>query len=341
MKRHIILAGIFLVVLGGCNRSEDNGVAGARGFIAVVGAGEGDEMWPVLRGTAASHWAKLPKSGFELRVEAPPIVSVNAQAQLVRRLHREGMRGLCIHVIDPPATRHLLESLRSKGLQIVTMVRSVEAAVPFDHCGWSEQDVGIRMVEALTEALPHGGEVVLLAPADDPDSVIHKQDTSALMQRHQILRHRLAAYPTFKVLGEYPCSSAKAARANIVKSVRLFPALTALVSVGNWPLIEPEDGAGSLIDILGSLKDVIVVTADPFPTTWRTFESGVGIIAVAAEYGSVAPSAIDIVLASLARGSAMRAGGRIPLRVVDEAGFGSFRDEWNSWTSLSPSAPGP
>ena len=325
-----------LLMACGCERSNREDLGEGSGFIAVVGAGESDPLWPILKGTARSYWAEVSTDYYGLRVKAPPVVSVNAQAKIVRRFHEMGMRGLCIQIIDPQATRQLLESLRSRGVVVVTMVTPVESDVPFDHCGWSDRDVGTRIAETLTDISPEGGYVAMFVPADDGDKRSNKPVDTAIAQRGHEFKQRLSAYPTFKSVGEFQCSSAQSARAQIVHSLQRFPTLRAWVSLGNSPLIDSAAAVGELESALRSGKKRIILTDNPLCRFWPGVDSNVRMIAVSGDYGLIAPTAIGVVRAVLLQGGSSRDLGRIPLRVVNNAGLQDFRTDWNHWTGTSP-----
>jgi len=336
MARLSLLIAFSLLMACGCERSSPEDLGEGSGFIAVVGAGENDPLWPILKGTARSHWADLSTDYYGLRVKAPPVVSVNAQAKIVRRFQEMGMRGLCIQVIDPQATRQLLESLRTRGVVVVTMVTPVESNVPFDHCGWSDRDVGTRIAETLTSISPEGGYVATLVPVDDRDKRPDRPLDIAIAQRSHEFKQRLSAYPTFKSVGEFPCSSPQSARAQIVHSLRRFPTLRAWVSLGNGPLIDSAEAVGELESALHGDENRIIITDNPLCCYWPGVDSNVRMIAVAADYGLVAPTAVGVAQAVLLQGGSSRDLGRIPLRIVDNAAFQNFRTDWNHWTGTTP-----
>ncbi|MFQ5414515.1 MAG: sugar ABC transporter substrate-binding protein [Phycisphaerae bacterium] len=317
------LLALAATVVPACRRGEPSPqTRETRDFIAVVGAGRTDPLWPALSATAARLRGRLGK--YDLRIDAPPFVSVNAQLHLVRRLDREHAKALCIQVIDPPATRPLIESLRARGLAVVTMVRPVHAPDPFNHFGWSEQAIGKRMADALADALPAGGDVAVIVPSANGDD--------GLNQRRAMLRRGLADHANLRVVYECACAQPDAARRHIADAPRRFPTLSAWAAIAPWPI------TGTTGDVAELRAAPLIVTAHPLPPTWPAFDAGVNIIAVAPAYEQIAPAAVHAAYAALLSANTTPGRVDVPLRVIDLKSYASFRRDWAHWAT-APTPP--
>ena len=260
-------------------------------------------------------------------------MSVNAQSHLIKQLQREGMTALCVHVIDAPASRLLLESLRQKGVVVVTMVREVESDRPFDHAGWGDQDMGIRLSQALVNRA--GGEalIVLLDPL--ADRAAGEVTDRSMWRRFEFLKRELHAYPSFEVLAEYDATTPEEASNAIARSLQEYPALDAWVSVNNWPLTTGDAASwAKTVTATGEGRRFLVFT-EPTPPTWDVLTQGLAFTAIAPDYGAIAPRALDIAVTVLKGAGQHRGGGRIDLDVVDEAGLSGLRRRWEAWAQDS------
>lgn len=293
----------------GCSERDARGDKGpGQLLVGFVGAGEDDALWPVLREGAEAQRLRMP--GLALHIEAPPRTSASAQAQILRKLHERGVRALCVQVVDPPALRDVLVWLRTCGVVVVTMGRSIETEPPFDHVGWSEQQLGEEIGRAISQALPTGGRIVMLRPAE-PGGPLH--------DRYLAIRSEVAAYIGLQVFGEYPCSSADEAALILKQSVEHFPDLTGWISVGPWPLlIEPAEAealtAGRLL-----------IAGDPVPGTWNVLTRCAETAALGPDYGEMAGMALGTARDALAQGGTARRRGSVPLRSIRGHDVDAFR----------------
>jgi ABC-type sugar transport system substrate-binding protein len=338
---HLFALLFCLLGVQGCRENADAPAAvehSARPLIAVVGAGQDDPLWPVLAGTAEAMRSEL--GTMELRVDAPDIVSPNAQADLIRHLHAEGAQALCVQVIDPLASRDLLERLRGRGVVVVTMVRPVESETPFDHCGWDEREVAERMAEELATRLPEGGHLALLVEPDSSSAESAPRSSSRPVslsqERYRMLKYALSEYSRLEVLQEYPCDSAASALEAMKQGLDEFPTLAGWVSLGNWPLRIEQD---ALRPLLAGEAARFLLAADPFLSRCAAFGGDLRIVAVGADYGSIAPQAIGIARAILLKGGSFRGKGRVPLKVVTNAGFEAFQRDWAAWCTGAKEEP--
>ncbi|UCF34609.1 MAG: hypothetical protein JSV78_04755 [Phycisphaerales bacterium] len=296
----------------------------------------------MIKGTAEAVRADLV--GRELIVDAPEIVSFNAQSRLIRKLYEEGVSALCVQVIDPAASRDLLEELRERGVIVVTMVRTVDSIIPFEHCGWDERALAERMVTEVIERLPKGGHLVLLAspelvsPGDGAELGMVDSRRHGMVQRYRALKHALRSFGTLLVLKEYPCDSADSAHRAMKRSVEEFPTIAAWVSLENWPLrVEPEETAS----LFSGDRQRFLVAADPMMSVCREFGGDRPVVTVGPEYGEIVPAAVRTAETLLLRGGSFRSPGTIHLRVITNLDFDSYKRDWASWCEPAAEAPQP
>ena len=323
------------VAVSGCERSDGGGRDS--GFIAFVGAGQDDPLWPVLSGTAEAYWRGIGAPPRGLRVEAPPIVSVHAQAALVRALQADGMRALCIHVIDPPATRSLLEQMRDRGVTVITVIRPVTSDVPFDHCGWDDQAIPEALMEELIRRRPDGDDVALMLPQKPTADA--SQVAGDVARRGEALRYALTRHPSYNLLPALTFSSGAQALAGIRESLMQYPSVSTWLCPSRAVIRLPAAEADTFRAAFADCRDPLVLTVHPLPDTWPAFERGVTVVAVGAQYGDVAPEAIARARHLLLGGGAYDTARVIPLRVVDSSSFPSFRQEWESWCAKVATSP--
>ena len=334
---------ISTIALAGCSREESVERPEQVGFIAVVGAGDNDPLWPVLAATASRHvaaWQALP-----VRIEAPSRVSSNAQTQLIRKLEAEGMRALCVQVVDVDASRSLLESLRRRGVVVVTMIDEVRVSPPFQHCGWDEHALGEKMAVALGKALygrglevisdPNVGmkEIAIIAPSALIASMAsgdQAESAGAAIRRYRGFRSALTKRSAIEVLEECPCDDPSELPAVILRIAERFPTLDGCVLVDGW-------SAGSVPPKVAKIiRDRIVVTPHPFPSMWPLTETEARVIAVRADYGSIAPLALDQALAALQGGMSRRRKIEVDLTVVTERDWTGYRAQYTGWLAENP-----
>lgn len=309
----VLLGGLALPLamsLHGCDegyaRQQDEN---RRMLVAMIGAGEDDPLWPMLRAGAEAQRAGMPR--IALRVEAPPHSSPSAQAEVVRRLAGEGLRGLCIQVTDQRALRDLLEQLRDRGVVVVTMGQPVESRVAFHHVGWSEQHVGEMLGRAAAEAFAAGGRIGLIKSAED---------FGPLVDRYQAFKSEIAPFIGIEVFTELPCRSSAEAEALLRRGQTDFPGLSGWVSMGPWPLMIEKARAEEL------LRGRVLIAADPLPATWDVLDSDMQVTAVGPDYGELIRMALGTTRDILMQGGAGRDRGTVPIRTVGSANVAAFRD---------------
>lgn len=343
MKSLLTAGVISAIALAGCSREKSAEEPEPAGFIAVVGAGDGDPLWPVLAATASRHvaaWQAMP-----VRIEAPPQVSSNAQTQLIRKLEAEGMRALCVQVVDVDASRSLLESLRRRGVVVVTMIDEVRVSPPFHHCGWDERALGRKMAVALGEALygqglegisdPNLGmkEIAIIAPSALIASMASDHQAESVgpaIRRYRAFRSALAKRSAIEVLEEGSYDNPSELPVAIERIAERFPTLDGWVLADGWSAGSVPPGVAEIF------RDRIVVTAHALPPMWPLTETQARVIAVRADYGAVAPHALDRAHTMLRGGMSRRRKIETDLAVVTEREWTRYREQFTEWLAEKP-----
>ncbi|MEE9297056.1 MAG: substrate-binding domain-containing protein [Phycisphaerae bacterium] len=305
----------------GCRQKPDSATGQPAGFMGVVGVGQDDPLWPVLRQTALRVYDEPGPTTMPMRATAPGARSVNAQRHLIERLHKDGMVALCVQVTDAEALRGTLEKLSGQGVRIVTMMRRVKSSRPYVHSGPDEGAIGRAMAQALRDALDGRGTVAVL----HADSV---SDES--VARHRALIEALGSFGSVRIILDYDCRADPIlARRLIRDTMRRYPRLGGWAVTGNWPLRAGDDGE-PLVP-----ATCRIVAVDPFPATWRCFEQDRVFAMIASDYERIAAHAVTT-CRSLAMGTAsMPTSFASPARAVRAETLEAFKQDWQRWTSRS------
>ena len=300
-----------------CSPSASHPADTDRGFIAVVGAGQDDPLWPVLRASALRHQRFVGE--VPLRVEAPPMVSSHAQTQLIRQLRREGMRGLCIQVIDPEAIAPHLNRIANEGVTVVTMIRPVKGQPTLMHCGVDQRLVGEALADAIAEVVQANGTIAVLHANSEADYSL---------KRYQAFTARLKQYPQIMVLREFDCGgNSQRAQEMIRRCMKRFPRLNGWVALDNWPLrgLDPQTRL-----LPPSCK---LVTTDPNPKLWDHLSTGTCLAMITADYDQIAQQAV-LKCAVVLEGKVVRWRTFLAKpRPVWQSTLHAYKMEWIGWCS--------
>ncbi|MCK4657986.1 MAG: substrate-binding domain-containing protein [Phycisphaerae bacterium] len=265
-----------LLLTGTCSPAETPTRDAGKGFIAVVGAGQNDPLWLVLRGSALQQQNFI--GNVPIRTVAPPVISSHAQAQLIQKLRREGMRGLCVQVINPKAIAPHLQRLANDGVAVVTMVHPIESQPALVHCGVDQALLGESLADVLAEALKQKGTI----------AVVHANEKlDYTRERYEAFMERLIHYPRIKVLREFDCGgNPQRAQEMIRRCMHRFPRLNGWVAIDNWPLrgLDPREPL-----LPASCR---LITTDPIPVLWDNLDSGNCFAMIAADYAEIARQAV-------------------------------------------------
>ena len=141
-----------------------------------------------------------------------------------------------------------------------------------------------------------------------------------------MFRHRLSEYPGLRLLATEEVTSPGEARTRMISAKRRYPGLAAFICPDQNLLTEATDLPALVRDAM------IVVTADPFPSVWPMWDSGINLIAIGCEYDLIAPRALRTVYAVLRSSGQRNPPAHTRLRVVTPENASTFRDDWKRWT---------
>ena len=330
VSRFGTLLAVAAVGLGGCAPASRPTIDPDLGFVAVVGAGQDDPLWPVLRGSALRLQDFVGRT--LIRAEAPPTASTHGQAELIQQLRREGMRGLCIQVIDPIAIAPHLKRLSDEGVVVVTMLRPIPGKRSSLHCGVDQGLVGEALADAIAEALHEVGTVAVLHANSRSEG---SESPDYARERYEAFSARLQQYPKITVLREFDCGgNPQRAQAMMRKCMERFPRLNGWVAMDNWPLRDlPADAR--LLPATCRL-----VTTDPDPQSWDNLTSGMCYAMVGADYPAIVREAVVNCVQAM-DGKAVRWPVALTApRVVRAVELHGYKTDWMNWC-VRPSAPSP
>jgi ABC-type sugar transport system substrate-binding protein len=269
--RLLAAVGGILALLPGCpEETQTPGISRKSGFIAVVGADRNDAHWPVFEAAAQADWV-----GRLIRAEAPPTRSANLQGQLIRRLRDEGMRGLCVEVVDAGAMSGLLEQLRSSGVPVVTMLAPVISSSTFPYAGIDADKLSRALVAALFEHLSD----------EDTIGVLSDRSSDWLQRVRVEMLKEIATRPTVSVLRDLDCGGdAERAVELLAAALEKYPGIDGWVSLGDWPY----RGAA------GEWALPPLITPGPFPNYGRHISEGHCRAMIVPDYAGIVRRAVEI-----------------------------------------------
>jgi hypothetical protein len=311
----VVCALVGLVTVPACREAPSGGIPG-RGYIAVVGAGEQDELWQVLRPAALRCSHQL--GGLPVRTFAPDQTSANQQAKLIESLHTAELRALCVQVANPDALQRTLEDLRSSGVFVVTMVHAVPSEFPFHHCGPRELDVGQAMAEALVNALGEQGVI----------SVIRSnRDEGYLQERYRGFVREMEKYPRILILRTLECDGTPGEARRLIRDLLdRFSALQGLAVMEPWPLRGFDPDSPPLMP-----RECKLVSVDPFPSLWKHVSNGQCYALIATEYDRMAFRAVQWCITATAGNALQVQSYRTPIRTVWAGNLESWKLRWIQW----------
>jgi ABC-type sugar transport system substrate-binding protein len=308
-----------LAALPGCDKSDEAALKPS-GFIAIVGVGEDDPLWAVLRSSAIRAFDDIDVPTLSLRAVAPKQSSVNGQKQLLRELIQDGMVGLCIQVTDSDALSGTLDSLVGRGIHVVTLMKPVSTARRLVNFGLDDEAIGAAIADVLTAALGEKGTIAVLhADSVDPSSVT----------RHKSFIRRMGSHPQVRILLQYDGLGDSDGSAKIVRdTMRRYPRLGGWAIMGDWPLKGRSDD-DELVP-----PTCRVVGVDPFPVHWPCFSRGDVYAMIASEYDEIAAQAVSACVSMVLRSPRRPAAFAAPVRPVTKANLKQFKLDWLRWASL-------
>lgn len=305
----------------GCERVPRAPAARLGGLIVLVGAGQDDPLWPVLQATAIRF--ERSSRNYRVQVAAPPVTSVNLQAKLIAALPRQSLRGLCIQVIDPPASRPLLDSLRNDGLVVVTLLKRLDAPEGFLHSGVDQHQIGTALADALADQLEPPATVATL----------QANNKQYLNLRARGFQARMARFPRLTLLRQLDCSPDPSAAAEMIQTtVQRFPGLDGWALMLNWPL-------GSKPPVKPLLPDTCrLVVPGPLANVAQWIRTGQVDVVVMADYGDMVNKALQTCAVTLDGELPLFPDYNAPLLTVSADNLPDFQRRWAEWTQIKEPA---
>ncbi len=286
------------------------------GFIAFVGAGENDPLWPILK-TSAAAYADTAGT-VEIRYFSARAQSPQAQLKLLQSLNDPEMRGLCIQIIDPQTVNTLLEQMVARGIPVVSMVQPAAERARSGHVGWDEEAIGIMLADTTVRAVSPGSIMVLHAGHEHP----------LYAQRLTAFEKRIALSPEVEIFAGIDCHMDGLEARKIMRDrMERYPRLSAWVALDDWPIRD----VGLSDDFMPpSCK---LITFGGGPAHWPLIRSGRCPAVVTACYNELGPKAVQFCETAIRGPSMFGSRFHAPLRTVWAANLDDFMRDWTYWST--------
>lgn len=307
-----------------------------RGFVAFIGAGPHDPLWPVLK--AGGQRFLHGGSPVDIRFFTPSSDTPQAQADLLASLNDPDMRGICVQINDPDAVTPIMTRLHTRGMPIVSMVEPLPSAIRFAHVGLDNMAVGRELAKCTIDALGDRGGTIMVLSAGD---------------RHPIYGPRYLAFTeeirrksSISVFADVDCHADPAeARRVIAERSRRYPRLDAWVAMEDWPL---EDGTPAEKVFQAETR---YITCGGVPRQWTLLRNGRSPGIVAADYGQIGRRAAELCVSAIREPAQERRTFYVETRRITPATLDAYQAAWMEWaakpagasesvTTQSATAPG-
>ncbi len=327
---------ICLVLTGACqNRDDDRELLSkerARGFVAFVGAGPSDPLWPVLE-AGGKEFARTG-SRMRFRFLNPASDSPKAQADLLASLDDPDLRGLCIQVNDPESISPALSRLHTRGVAVVSMMVPAPEPLRFAHVGLDQTAIGRELGRCTVDSLGAEGGTVMLLRADERHPVYGP--------RYYAFMEEIQRASRVSLLADVNChADPSEARRLIAERVRKYPRLDLWVALEDWAL---QDDA-SAEEVFGPTTRYI--TCGGWPRQWPLVRSGRCPCIVAADYGGIARRAAQFCADAARDPLQNKRIAYLDLQRLTAANLDEYQRVWSSWlapldagTTATSSSPG-
>lgn len=315
------LAGAMLLSLGGCGDDPPGAVApenvnSKRGYIAFVGAGPDDPLWPVLEASAKRQLASAATMG--VRFLNPTGNAPSDQVELLKNLHDRDFRGLCIHLRNVEALTPALASLHSGGIPIVSMMQPAPPELRAGHVGLDETSVGHDLAQGTAKEL---------VPADSTIMLLHAGYDHALYgARYMAFMEQIKQAGHIALLAEFNChADPREARRIMQERSERYPRLSAWVSLADWP----SEGASSPDEFLRS--GTRYITFGGLPHQWSLVRKGISPCLVGADYSQIGGRALQLCESTIRDPVQTDRVVHIPTRTITPANLDEYVRDWSLW----------
>ncbi len=322
MNRFAFILVLLPGLLSGCESRTTPSTQPKSGFIAVVGVGQDDPYWPVIRGTALRTFHELESVGLSIRVEAPATSSVNSQRKILEQLRDKGVRGVCVQVTDGLALKTTLESMADRGIQITTMFGTVATSKPINRIVIDEDAVGRAVATALIDTLDGRGNI----------AVLHADSRGkSWTDRWKAFERQMSMQQGIRTLLRYDCGGDPVRAERIVRdTMERYPRLVGWAVMGNWLLIDQENKPSP-----SPLPDGCrMVACDPAPAVWPGFSRGECSAMVAGRYDELVEHAVTGCIGSVLNMNRATHRVAVGVRIVTREDLTQFKRDWADWSSV-------
>ncbi|UCD29969.1 MAG: substrate-binding domain-containing protein [Planctomycetota bacterium] len=330
MFHRVRLAGLLLMIgiltpTGGCEEgpvtqdttTKNNQRGSDKGFIAFVGAGEKNPLWPILK-TGSRRYTRY-MGDIEFRYFSPKGHSPKDQIELLKTLEDPKMRGLCIQIIDPDAIRFILEKMFTRGITIVSMINPAPERIRVGHVGFNDENIGEAIAKATIEVLGGTGSIMVLhADTDHP----------TYGPRLTAFEKKLASHREIDIYAKINChANPLEARDEIRRRSARYPRLSAWVALDDWPIREIQE-----------VKTLFApgckfVTFGGLPSHWPLIRSGTSPVMVAAHYRNLGYEASRFCEMEIRHESHFKHIDHAQIRFIRPTNLNEYIDNWSYWST--------
>jgi ABC-type sugar transport system substrate-binding protein len=289
------------------------------GFVAFVGAGPNDPLWPVLRAGGKRYLDT--GSLMDIRFFNPPSDAPQAQVDLVAHLNDPDLLGLCIQINDVEAMTPILERLRKRGITVITMVKLAGTRDRFTHVGLDEMQIGEMLAHCTIQYLGDKGGTIMVLHAGDQHPVYGP--------RHLAFVDQVRRNSKIDVLADLDCKGDPREARRIIKDrTERYPRLNLWVSMDDWALADGTPGS----EVFG--KGPRYITSGGLPRQWPLVRSGVCPCVVGADYGDIAARAAQFCISGVREPAQERRDFYVPMRSVSADNLDAYARDWSAWAGL-------
>ena len=122
------------------------------------------DFWTIARAGTMKAQSELPNTTVDFEIPAP--ASSDAQKTIINNLITKGVKGIAISTIDPKNQTPFLNEVAKKAI-VFTQDSDAAGSDRMCYVGTDNRAAGVQAGQALTSALPNGGDVMLFVGNKD------------------------------------------------------------------------------------------------------------------------------------------------------------------------------
>ena len=309
------------VALGWCGCRPNGSATDAEPpshYIAFVGAGATDPLWPVLR-ASAERYAQTHRY-HEIRYLVSEVVSPQEQARLIRGVLGDmDLRGLCVQVIDAGALSSVLRDASVHGVHVVTMLKDVPAQLRRAYCGIDEDNIGRSLAQAVKEATGGTGNVMAL---------VGRRAAPEYHDRLAAFQDEIEKSIDIHVLAYAECDGDRVGAQKVLHEyTRRYPSVSGWVMLDSWAFSRWGD-SGTLLP-----KPCPIVTVNPFPGNWKYLESGECFALIGGDYERIGRESLRLCELAIGTAHTEKMEILVPADIVRATELAAYRVKWINWSA--------